>query len=178
MSDEKILLAIKNRDEGAMAAVMQRYSGLLWKIAAAVLVNAASVQDVEECVADVFIYFWLNPDKFNPEKGKLVSWLSMIARTKAIDRYRQAVRKQEVAIEEQFLTSQAELLSGVVDREEKEKLRSCLNRLEEPDREMILRRYFYDQKPKEIAVALNISKKQVENCLYQTKKKLRKMLQE
>ncbi len=28
-----------------------QYSGLLWKIAASVLINAASAQDVEECVA-------------------------------------------------------------------------------------------------------------------------------
>ena len=65
MSDEKIFLAISNKDERVMTAVIQKYSKLLWKVAAAVLVNAAPVQDVEECVADVFIDFWLHPDKFN-----------------------------------------------------------------------------------------------------------------
>ena len=51
MSDEKIILEIRHQNEEVMAYVIQKYSKLLWKIASAVLVNVASVQDVEECVA-------------------------------------------------------------------------------------------------------------------------------
>lgn len=102
MSDEKILLAISNKDEQAMAFVMQKYTKLLWKIVSAVLVDTASVQDVEECVADVFIDFWLYPDKYNPNRGKLSSWLSMVARSKAIDRYRQIVKKKEVSMDDEI----------------------------------------------------------------------------
>lgn len=50
MNDEKLVLAIRERDETAMAEVMKRYTKLLWSVASAVLVNAASVQEVEECV--------------------------------------------------------------------------------------------------------------------------------
>ena len=56
MNDKKIISAIAARDERMLAFVVQKYSRLLWKIAAAILIDAASVQDVEECVADVFIY--------------------------------------------------------------------------------------------------------------------------
>lgn len=178
MSDEKILLAISNKDERVMTAVIQKYSKLLWKVAAAVLVNAASVQDVEECVADVFIDFWLHPDKFNPNKGKLSSWLSMAARSRAIDRYRQIVKKQEVPIEEEIFSYHSELLTGILAREEKETLLSCIETLGSLDKEILTRRFYYEQKPQEIAVALDVPKKQVENHLYQTKVRLRKMLEE
>ncbi len=57
-----MVLAIKNGDEAAIARAMQKYSKLLWSIAGAVLINAASEQEIEECVADVFIYLWQNPD--------------------------------------------------------------------------------------------------------------------
>lgn len=177
MNDEKTFLAIKNRDEKVMAAVIQKYSKLLWSITSAVLANSASVQDVEECVADVFIDFWLHPEKYTPEKGKLSSWLSMVARSKAIDRYRQILRKQEVPIEEAITVHTDEILGIIVQREEQEKLVSCIEHLAESEKEIILRRYDYEQKPKEIALALNIPKKQVENCLYQTKQKLRKMME-
>lgn len=179
MSDEKILLAIRNKDEQMMADVMQKYSKLLWKVVSAVLVNAASVQDVEECVADVFIAFWMEPEKFDPAKGKLSSWLSMVARYKAIDRYRQAARKKEVHVseEEELFDNAPEILAGLVLKEEKEKLKACMEKLESIDREILIRRYYYGQKPKEIAFALDMPKKKVENQLYQAKIKLRKLME-
>ena len=53
-----------------------------------------------------------------------------------------------------------------------------LRKLDEADREAMIRRYYYGQKPKEIAAALGIPKKQVENRLYQGKQKLRRMMLE
>ena len=55
MNDKKIISAIEARDEQMLAFVVQKFSKLLWKIAASILINATSAQDVEECVADVFI---------------------------------------------------------------------------------------------------------------------------
>lgn len=177
MSDEKIIFAIRNKDETVMAYVIQKYAKLLWQVASAVLVNAASTQDVEECVADVFIHLWRYPEKYEPTKGKLSSWLSMVTRSKAIDRYRQVTRKQEVLIEEEIVIRNGEILAGIVANEEREMLLNCIERLEVLDKEIVVRRYYYEQKPKEIAVALGIPKKQVENRLYQAKLKLRKMME-
>jgi len=53
---------------------------------------------------------------------------------------------------------------------------AAVNALGEPDREILVRRYYYGQKPKEIALALNMSVKQVDNRLYQTKRRLRQVL--
>ena len=178
MSDEKVLLAIKEKDEKVMASVIQKYSKLLWKVSSAVLVNAATTQDIEECVADVFIHFWVNAEKYNPQKGKLSSYLSMVARSKAIDRYRQITRRREQSIEEQVLTVQSGLLERVVQKEEEKKLLECIAKLTETDREILVRRYFYEQKPKEIAYALNMPGKQIENRLYLAKQKLKKMMEE
>ncbi len=99
LNDKKIISAIANRDEQMLAFVVQKYSRLLWKIAAPILINAASVQDVEECVADVFIYLWQYPEKYDPDKAKLSSWLSVIARSRAVDRYRQIIRKREISMD-------------------------------------------------------------------------------
>lgn len=177
LTDKKIHAAIIKRDEGTMAMVIQKYSRLLWSIVSAILLNAASEFDVEEVVADVFIYFWNHPEKYDPDRGKLTTWLSVVARTKAIDRYRQITRKQEVPYEVETMASRMEPLTGVIAKEEKEKLIDCLEDLAEADREVILRRYYYDQKPSEIACALHLSKKQVENQLYQAKLRLRKKME-
>jgi len=177
LRDEKILSAVKNRDEKVMSGIIEKYSKLLWKVVSSILINAGSVEDIEECVADVFIDLWLNPDKYNPEKSKLSSYLSIMARTNAIDKYRQIARRKEVPIEEIVVTYKSEIIDGIIENEEKEKLISLIKELEETDREIIIRRFYYGQKPKEIAVALDMQGKQVENRLYQTKLKLKKMIQ-
>ena len=176
LSDKKIILAIAARDERMLAFVVQKYSKLLWKIAASILINAASVQDVEECVADVFIYLWQYPEKYDPDKAKLSSWLSVVARSKAVDSYRRITRKREVSMEEILMESLGHAENNVAD-EEKDKLRSCIDELDEKEKELVMRRYYYEQKPAEIAVALDMPKKQVENRLYYVRQKLRKMME-
>ena len=118
MRDEKILSAVKNRDEKVMAGIIEKYSKLLWKMVSSILINAGSAEDIEECVADVFIDLWLNPDKYNPEKSKLSSYLSVVARTNAIDKYRQISRKKEVSIEEVAITYKSEIIDGIIENEE------------------------------------------------------------
>ena len=175
LSDKKIISAIAAQDEQILAYVVQKYSKLLWKIAASILISAASVQDVEECVADVFIYLWQYPEKYDPDKAKLSSWLSVVARSKAVDRYRQIAGKREIPMEE--IVAESLGYSEITAVEEDDKLRSCMDELNAKERELIIRRYYYEQKPAEIAVALDIPKKQVENKLYYVRQKLRKMME-
>lgn len=188
-NDKKIISAIAAKDEKMLAFAVEKYSRLLWKIAASVLSSAASVWDVEECVADVFIDLWQHPEKYDPDKGKLSSWLALIARTKAIDRYRRIVRRREISLEETvaenlgYAESNAayEEMEKRLFREERfsvERLRACMEELAEEDRELIVRRYYDDQKPAEIAAALDMKKKQVENRLYSVKQKLKKRMEE
>jgi RNA polymerase sigma-70 factor (ECF subfamily) len=185
LNDKKIISAITARDERMLAFVVNKYSKLLWKIAASILINAASVQDVEECVADVFIYLWQYPEKYDPDKAKLSSWLSIIARSKAVDSYRRIIRKREISMEEIVVESLGYAENNVTygeshsmeEKHSREKLRTCIEGLDEKEKELIIRRYYYEQKPAEIAVALDMPKKQVENRLYYVRQKLRKMLE-
>ncbi len=178
MNDKKIIAAIVRRDEKMLAYAVQKYSRLLWKISASVLINAASVQDVEECVADVFIYLWQYPEKYDPDRAKLSSWLCVAARSRAVDRYRRIAGRKEVPLEE--LTVQSLGLGNAkmtAEDKDKTRLQICIGKLNEKERELILRRYYYEQKPAEIAIALDMPKKQVENRLYYTRQKLKKMME-
>ena len=176
MNDEKMIQAIRNRDEYAIGAVMDAYVKLLWSIAGQILHNIGAVQDIEECVADTFIYLWEHPDKFDPRRGKLKTWLSVIARTQAINRCREIVKRNTVSLEETACIEQMGVVDTVLQADARRKLATAINALGAEEREILLRRYYYDQKPREIAFALNINVKQVNNRLYQTKRKLREML--
>ena len=176
MNDERMITAIKNRSEAAINEVITKYSKLLWSVAGAVLNNIGSTQDVEECVADAFIYLWEHPEKYNPQRGKLKTWLSIIARTQAVNRCREIAKRNIVPLEDTDFIDQLGIVDTVLEAETRRALLAAVNALGEPDREILIRRYYYEQKPREIALALDMSVKQVDNRLYQTKLKLREVL--
>lgn len=176
MNDERMITAIKNRSEAAINEVITKYSKLLWSVAGAVLNNIGSTQDVEECVADAFIYLWEHPEKYNPQRGKLKTWLSIVARTQAVNRCREIAKRNIVPLEDTDFIDQLGIVDTVLEAETRRALLAAVNALGEPDREILIRRYYYEQKPREIALALDMSVKQVDNRLYQTKLKLRESL--
>ncbi len=176
MNDERVITAIKNRNEAAINEVITKYAKLLWSVAGAVLNHIGSTQDVEECVADTFIYLWEHPEKYNPRRGKLKTWLSIVARTQAVNICREITRRNIIPLEDTDFIDQLGLVDTFLEAETRRALIAAVNALGEPDREILIRRYYYEQKPKEIALALDLSVKQVDNRLYQTKLKLRKAL--
>lgn len=176
MNDERTISAIRHRDEAAINEVIRKYSKLLWSVAGPVLSSIGSTQDIEECVADTFIYLWDHPDKFDPRRGKLKTWLSIIARTQAINRYREIAKRDTVPLEDIGFMDHLGIVDDILKEETRRALIAAINALGEPEREILIRRYYYEQKPKEIALALDMSVKQVDNRLYQTKLKLREAL--
>lgn len=176
MNDKKTIIAITNRNETAIHEVITKYSKLLWSVAGAVLNNVGSAQDVEECVADTFIYLWEHPNKYDPQRGKLKTWLSIVARTQAINRYRELSKRNTISLEDTHFIAQLGVVDHILEEETRRSLIASIHALGELDREILVRRYYYDQKPKEIAFALGMSVKQVDNRLYQTKLKLRESL--
>lgn len=177
MRDAQIVRAIQNGSESAMNQTMNKYAKLLWHIVATILSGAGSAEDIEECVADVFVYLWKHPENFNEQRGGLKTWLSTIAKSKAIDKYRQLVhQKNIISLEDEILISELTPMDEILTAEMQHTLAVAVNTLEEPDREIIVRRYYYGQKPKEIGFILDISVKQVENRLYRSKQKLRERL--
>ena len=174
MQEKNIIDAIKAGDEQAMQKIICRYSRLLWSIVGAVLSQVGTTEDMEECVADVFIDLWEHPQKYDESRGSLKAWLSVIARNKAIDRYRQKTKIQTIPWEETVLAQ----MGVESELENREGLQEALAELTEEEKEILLRRYVYQQKPKEMAVALGLSVKQIENRLYRIKAKMRKQMEQ
>lgn len=174
MQEKNIIDAIKAGDEQAIQKIICRYSRLLWSIVGAVLSQVGTTEDMEECVADVFIDLWEHPQKYDESRGSLKAWLSVIARNKAIDRYRQKTKIQTIPLEETVLAQ----MGVEPEMENREGLQEALAELTEEEKEILLRRYVYQQKPKEMAVALGLSVKQIENRLYRIKAKMRKQMEQ
>ena len=172
VQDREVIEKLKNGEEQAISDIMARYERLLWKIVSAVLGKSGSVEDAEECVADVFIELWKEPDRFDPEKGSLKTWLSMRARSLAVDRYRKIRRAEHGPLDDALEVEGMDLEAEVIRSEEFKVLIDALGALPDLDREIIERRYLDEQTPKEISLAVGIDVKKVRNILFRAKQKL------
>ena len=176
MKDTELLERLKNRDEAAMGQVIDKYARLLWSAAEPVLRGIGTVQDVEECVADAFIYLWEQPQRFDPGRGSLKSWLVIVTRSRAVDRCRALAKRSAVPLEEALLADDIGPAERIIEEERRQALATALALLSEQDREILLRRYCCGQKPGEIARGMGLTVRQVDNRLYQTKKRLRETM--
>ena len=176
MNDRQLAAAVCDRDERAIDRLINKYSRLLWSVVCAALAGFADSGEAEECVADVFIYFWQHPEKFDSRRGDLKTWLCVLARSRAIDRYRSLSRRQTEVLGGALPSPEPALEDRLIYAEDKERLAAALEMLSETDREILLRRYYHRQKPAEIALALDMKVKTVDNRLYLAKKQLKELL--
>lgn len=177
MKDEQILARIRAGEGERMGWLIDKYSRLLWPIASAVLYKVGTAQDVEECVADAFICLWEHPEKFDPSRGSLKSLLCILVRSRAIDRYRTLSCHDACPLEEAALAQSMGLEEQMLHEQTRQELLALVNALGEQNREILVRRYYWEQKPRQIALAMNLTVKQVNNALYRSKAQLRRMLQ-
>ncbi|WP_280739449.1 MULTISPECIES: sigma-70 family RNA polymerase sigma factor [unclassified Enterococcus] len=157
-----------------LSQLVQQYSKLLYVVALSVLGKQANREDLEELVSDVFIRFWQNPQKYQPEKGSLKNYLVLLTKSMALNQLKRNRRMflplTEFPIEE--LPKEMGATEDVWDD-----FFEALLLIDEPTREICLQRYFYELKPKIIAENMQLSVKEVHNRLYQGKKKIRQVME-
>ena len=156
--------------------IINKYSKLLWSVSSKILTGIGNEQDVEECIADVFIDLWKEPDKFDPTKGSLKSWLCLKCKSKSLDRFRKLTSHITDELDEEILTDLMEPGKEITRRENMKSIRSAVLSLDEPAREIMIRRFFMEQKPAQISEAMDIQIRKVENTIYRTKEKLKEQM--
>ena len=92
--DKKLLELIKKHPNKGMNLLMNEYGGLVFYVVQKRLVN--NMNDIEECVSDVFIDFYSNINAVDLNKGSIKAFLVIIATRRAIDTYRRNSVHQEV----------------------------------------------------------------------------------
>jgi len=172
-----LIQQISAGEQDAFLYMVETYSKLLWIVAGGILGTIGTPQDIEECISDVYVYVWKNPHAYNPDKGTFKTFLAVIARSKALDTYRKLSKHKIIELSDAVTTSDDDLLDYIVEKEMHGKLYTAIETLTEPNKEIVIRRFFFNEKPRCIAEKIDIPVKEVENRLYQSKRKLRKILE-
>jgi len=177
LQDDVLIQKISNGEQDAFLYMIETYSKLLWVVVGGILGNVGTPQDIEECISDVYVHIWKNPVAYNHQKGSFKTFLAVIARSKALDTYRKLSKSKIIELDEAIGASDDDLLEYIVEKEMHSELYAAIETLTEPNKEIVIRRFFFDEKPRRIAEKTDIPVKEVENRLYQSKLKLRKILQ-
>jgi RNA polymerase sigma-70 factor (ECF subfamily) len=178
LQDQVLIQRISEGDQEAFLYMIETYSKLLWIVIGSILSPIGSPQDIEECVSDVYVHVWRNPNSFDKQRGSLKTFLAIVARSKALDTYRKLSKNITADINEALEVSDDDLYNNIIEKEMYNELYIAIESLSEPNREIVVRRFFFEEKPSDIAKKTSIPIKEVENRLYQSKLKLRKMLSE
>ncbi|KQS34274.1 RNA polymerase subunit sigma-24 [Dyadobacter sp. Leaf189] len=89
-SEEELVLALKRNEKVAFDFLYDHYSGALFNIISKTLRDEEKAADV---LQESFVKIWKNIASYNPEKGRLFTWIMNIARNGAIDAVRVEGRK-------------------------------------------------------------------------------------
>jgi len=82
----------------AFASLYDRYSPQLFGLLLRILHNRAEAEDV---LQEVFLEVWLNAAAFDETRGRPITWLVILARSRAIDRVRALSARHRAAVESQ-----------------------------------------------------------------------------
>jgi RNA polymerase sigma-70 factor (ECF subfamily) len=155
---------------------MDKYYNYVFTIIYNIVRESATIEDVEEIAADVFVKLWNNRNKLDPKYKSIKPYLASISRNTTIN-YLKTMGDIELPLEEDFLILDIdEVEEKILDKELSKMLNQCIKELEEPDREIIIRYYFFYEKVKDIAVKLDMNESTVKTKLFRSREKLKNML--
>lgn len=173
--DDRLIAAMQNGDESALAAVIDKYTAYVGTIVWNIVSGCMSEADAKEIVSDIFYVLWKN--RASIRSGKMKAYLSTIARNRALDALRR--RKKEIALEDDFVgVNLPNPEDDVVKAEVYLALRNTLDALPEPERTIFIRHYYYYQPTKVIAHQLGMNVKTVQTKLCRGRETLRRTLTE
>ena len=179
MEDVEIIEMYFSRNESAIGETEKKYGKLCRRIAMNVLRNEL---DAEECVNDTYLETW---NSIPPHRPRVLSaFLCSITRRRSVSRLRSrtALRRGGGAADE-ALEELGECVGTMSAEDELDRLELSLvldgfvRSLEETERYVFLRRYWYVEPISDISESLGFSKSKVKSMLFRTRKKLARELE-
>jgi RNA polymerase sigma-70 factor, ECF subfamily len=160
-SDPDLVIAMRSGDESALATLYDRRSPVILGFLMRLMRERA---DAESVLLETFLQASRTADRFDPYRSNALSWLMMIARTRALDVLRSAARQHALmplalddvpSVQLDRLHATVDPLHAVEQREQETAIRTALLTLPEQQREAIELAFFLGLTHPEIASRLD-----------------------
>lgn len=153
LTDQELVSEITDQNRDALAALYQRYGRRVFGMAARLLNDASSSEEVTQ---DVFLRVWNRASSYAPDKGKFTTWLFRIAHNRAVDELRKRKRDKsrhadDIADHYDLESSDISPPEAAVAKSEYASVRKALSTLPDPQRQVVELSYFKGLTQSEIA---------------------------
>lgn len=177
MTDEaKLLYNLKRRRHGSLEKAIDLYTPYVSVIVYNVIGAVMTKEDIEEVVSDVFLSLWKTAGELDKEKGSLRAYLAAIARNCAKNKLRKQAIHEEIP--DNIISIQGEPQSDIETQEERWLMIELIKKLGEPDSEIFLRYYYYEEKISKISAVTGLCASTVKTKLSRGRKKLKTILED
>ncbi len=179
LEDTALLQLISRGEDAALAELYDRYGRLVFSIAYRIVGHPQSAEDI---TLEVFARVWEKGDTYDPAKGKASTWLTRLARNRAIDQLRhRAVRPEKESVGWWEITAVPVTNSHnpevqVALNQRQEKVREAVSSLPDNQQEVLALAFFQGMTHSEIAAHLNEPLGTVKGRIRAGMKSLRLML--
>jgi RNA polymerase sigma-70 factor (ECF subfamily) len=158
VEDRELVARLAAGESAALREVHDRYAGLVFGLARRVLGDDAMAEDVTQ---EVFVSVWQQPERFDPTRGSLRSWLGLLAHRRAVDRVRAEVRRargehQLDAAEPRTTDAETEVDAQLARAWLAGRVQEALAQLPAEQRDAVVLAYYGGRTYREVAVELDI----------------------
>ena len=173
MDDKELLLLLDTSPQDGIRKLADLYGSLVWSVAYGKLSGRFGREDIEECVSDVFVDIFDGREHISLEKGSLKTYICVIARRKAAQKYKKLIQKQSLPLTEEFPITKNEY----EQIENRSVLLQCIKELGEPDSHIFIMKYYLGYSTKMIAEKFDLKQNTVDKKVQRGLEKLKKALQ-
>ena len=178
LEDKEIISLFFERSEQAIAELDKKYGAAVRKTASNFL---SSRHDVEECTNDTYLGVWNSIPPKDPDP--LISYVCRITRNLAVWKYHSNTAQKRNGQYDLVLDELEECIPSTADVEtdyEAKELSAAINRflstLNQEDRFLFVRRYWYADPVSDLAAMTNGSANRISVRLFRLREKLRNTL--
>ena len=171
-SDAALVVSIGRYHEDALAEIYRRHAGAVFALARRLLADRTLA---EEVVQEVFLRLWNAPDRFDPSRGSLRSYLLAQCHGRSVDLIRAESSRRRREERELTLTAEGgyDLEHEVWDMAVADRVKATLQALPQGEREAILLAYFGGHTYKEVADLLGMPEGTVKSRIRAGLKRMR-----
>jgi RNA polymerase sigma-70 factor (ECF subfamily) len=140
-------------DEAALRSAYREFSPAVFGLAMRVLGNDAIAEEVTQ---DVFVRLWEHPERFDPARGTMRSFLLAMTHSRAVERVRaeDSMRRRHETAQRQPVEAVDDPGTTMVKRETRHAVRTALAALPDDQRVAIELAYYEGLSYREVAVRL------------------------
>lgn len=175
--EDRLVESLRERDPAALREIYDRFGRVTFGFLLRALSDRGAAEDVQQ---QVFLEVWRRSDRFDPARGRLLTWVMTIARSRAIDHQRRRVPEP---IDPQAAATAGDVSSvgagGEIEAlSEYWRMRGLLDRLPASESELLRLRFYGELTQSELAARENIPLGTVKTRMFNGLRRLREMIDE